>query len=587
MTVFLTPDAASRSSAARTSRPTTATGCRGFPRVLHGDRRRVSRRDAARSASISGADRATHLPRAARRRAGRRTTRERRRSSTRRRGAPAPAASTASHGGFGGAPKFPHPMTLESCCAHGARTGDADDARAWCTLTLDKMAGGGIYDQLGGGFARYSDRRALAGPALREDALRQRAAGARLPRGLPRDAATRATREVARETLDFVLARDDRPTTAASTRRWTPTARARRGASTSGPMRSCAPCSPRAAFEAAEVDAVARAWDVTRPATGRRPLDPPSPARRGGGRRAARSCAGRAARRTRALACVPGATTSSSRRGTGWRCAPSPTRRWCSTSRATGSRPRSSSTSSRAAWSATKTGCGAPHVTARPHACLRGGLPARWPTGCSARTRRSATAQPARAREPPRGARDRRLLGPGGEVFAETGSEHERAIAPVRSLVDGAMPATNSVAADLLPRLAPADRRGGTRPPGARRSCAAWRRPSIASRLSFGRMLAAADRGLRPPVDAVIAAADPARGWRHRAAGRRRDARTRRTSSWPGSRRATGRSVADLRGKVPRGKATAYVCRGYACEAPTEDPEIVTTQVAAISRGGS
>ena len=40
--------------------------------------------------------------------------------------------------------------------------------------TLEKMSQGGIYDNLGGGYARYFDRRALAGAAFREDALRQR-----------------------------------------------------------------------------------------------------------------------------------------------------------------------------------------------------------------------------------------------------------------------------------------------------------------------------------------------------------------------------------------------------------------------------
>ena len=46
------------------------------------------------------------------------------------------------------------------------------------TTTLDRMAAGGMYDQLGGGFARYSTDAAWLGPALREDALRQRAARA-------------------------------------------------------------------------------------------------------------------------------------------------------------------------------------------------------------------------------------------------------------------------------------------------------------------------------------------------------------------------------------------------------------------------
>jgi len=59
------------------------------------------------------------------------------------------------HGGFGSAPKFPHPMDLRVLLRHHARTGDAH-ALHMATTTLDKMAQGGIYDHLGGGFARYS-----------------------------------------------------------------------------------------------------------------------------------------------------------------------------------------------------------------------------------------------------------------------------------------------------------------------------------------------------------------------------------------------------------------------------------------------
>lgn len=59
------------------------------------------------------------------------------------------------HGGFGGAPKFPQPMNLEFLLRHYARTGDAA-ALEMVTFTLGKMARGGIYDQLGGGFHRYS-----------------------------------------------------------------------------------------------------------------------------------------------------------------------------------------------------------------------------------------------------------------------------------------------------------------------------------------------------------------------------------------------------------------------------------------------
>ena len=59
------------------------------------------------------------------------------------------------NGGFGGAPKFPHPTDLEllmRVAAHGGHRSALDAV----VLTLEKMAEGGIYDQLGGGFCRYS-----------------------------------------------------------------------------------------------------------------------------------------------------------------------------------------------------------------------------------------------------------------------------------------------------------------------------------------------------------------------------------------------------------------------------------------------
>ncbi|MFI9047654.1 thioredoxin domain-containing protein [Streptomyces sp. NPDC053427] len=59
------------------------------------------------------------------------------------------------HGGFGGAPKFPPSMTLEFLLRHHARTGSAA-ALEMVQATGAAMARGGIYDQLGGGFARYA-----------------------------------------------------------------------------------------------------------------------------------------------------------------------------------------------------------------------------------------------------------------------------------------------------------------------------------------------------------------------------------------------------------------------------------------------
>jgi len=59
------------------------------------------------------------------------------------------------HGGFGHAPKFPHPMDLRVLLRHHAETGDSQSLHV-VRHTLAKMARGGIYDHLGGGFARYS-----------------------------------------------------------------------------------------------------------------------------------------------------------------------------------------------------------------------------------------------------------------------------------------------------------------------------------------------------------------------------------------------------------------------------------------------
>ena len=58
-------------------------------------------------------------------------------------------------GGFGTQPKFPNTMNLEVCLRTYLRRGD-DEALEMVTSTLEKMGRGGIYDQLGGGFHRYS-----------------------------------------------------------------------------------------------------------------------------------------------------------------------------------------------------------------------------------------------------------------------------------------------------------------------------------------------------------------------------------------------------------------------------------------------
>jgi uncharacterized protein YyaL (SSP411 family) len=59
------------------------------------------------------------------------------------------------YGGFGGAPKFPHPAALDLLLRRHRATGDASLWQA-ASVTLDRMARGGVYDQVGGGFHRYA-----------------------------------------------------------------------------------------------------------------------------------------------------------------------------------------------------------------------------------------------------------------------------------------------------------------------------------------------------------------------------------------------------------------------------------------------
>ncbi|MBV8229034.1 MAG: thioredoxin domain-containing protein [Planctomycetaceae bacterium] len=109
------------------------------------------------------------------------------------------------HGGFGPAPKFPHPMDLKVLLRQHARTGDAH-ALHMVRHTLDKMARGGIFDQLGGGFARYSTDARWLVPHF-EKMLYDNALLASVY--LEAYQATRdpAFARVARETMDYVLGR--------------------------------------------------------------------------------------------------------------------------------------------------------------------------------------------------------------------------------------------------------------------------------------------------------------------------------------------------------------------------------------------
>jgi hypothetical protein len=168
-----------------------------------------------------------------------------------------------------------------------------------------------------------------------------------------------------------------------------------------------------------------------------------------------------------------------------------------------------------------------------------------------------------------------------GTLF-DTSDEHDRLVARPRSLIDGATPAANSVAADVLLRLALLT--GEPDPDRRARSILRAAAPALDRHpVQFGRMLSAADRALGEPIDAVIAGTgdDPLAVVLRRAAAAPYQpdlviaplSTDNGLASWP---LFDGKAARD-------GVATAYVCRGYACDEPTQDPDRVRAQVAGLA----
>ncbi|MFI9099605.1 thioredoxin domain-containing protein [Streptomyces fildesensis] len=109
----------------------------------------------------------------------------------------------ADNGGFGGAPKFPASMAVEFLLRHHARTG-SEDALRMAADSCEAMARGGIYDQLGGGFARYAVDRTWTVPHF-EKMLYDNALLCRVYAHLWRSTGSELARRVALETADFMV----------------------------------------------------------------------------------------------------------------------------------------------------------------------------------------------------------------------------------------------------------------------------------------------------------------------------------------------------------------------------------------------
>ncbi|HEX5115860.1 MAG TPA: thioredoxin domain-containing protein [Pseudonocardiaceae bacterium] len=108
------------------------------------------------------------------------------------------------NGGFGGAPKFPPSMVLEFLLRHHERTG-SPESLSLVELTASAMARGGIYDQLAGGFARYSVDASWVVPHF-EKMLYDNAQLLRVYAHLHRRTGSPLARRIATETAQFLLA---------------------------------------------------------------------------------------------------------------------------------------------------------------------------------------------------------------------------------------------------------------------------------------------------------------------------------------------------------------------------------------------
>ncbi|MBA2558813.1 MAG: thioredoxin domain-containing protein [Propionibacteriales bacterium] len=107
------------------------------------------------------------------------------------------------HGGFGAAPKFPPSMVCEFLLRRAARVGD-QQALTMAERTLEAMARGGMYDQLGGGFARYSVDERWDVPHF-EKMLYDNALLLRVYLHWARQSGLALPARIARETADFLL----------------------------------------------------------------------------------------------------------------------------------------------------------------------------------------------------------------------------------------------------------------------------------------------------------------------------------------------------------------------------------------------
>jgi uncharacterized protein len=478
------------------------------------------------------------------------------------------------HGGFGAAPKFPAPMTIEFLLRAWRRFGDPI-ALEMATVTLDRMAAGGIYDQLAGGFARYSTDARWLVPHF-EKMLYDNAQLAHAYLEGYRAAGEPAYARVARETLDFMI-RELQTDAGGFASALDADTEGEEGRYYTWQRGELVDVLHRAGLTDAEAEAVARFYGVTDAGNweGHNVLslaqadaaNEELTARTRGALLAARERRTRPGRDEKQLASWNGMALRALATGA---LVLADDRYEAAGRRIVGFARAALLRDEDRLWRTSRDGSSHTPAFAEDYANLADGLLSAYTAGGDAEDLRLAERLMRRAIAD--------FWDEASGTLFDTGPEHEVAVTRPRSLIDNATPAANSVAADVLQRLAllvgdeELDRRA--------RSILRAIAPLLDQQPSaFGRALCAADRALGQPLDAVIVGdpADPASVALRRATARPYAPDLVIAPLAPGSILAR---LPLFAGKEPRrGRPTAFVCRGYACDEPTGDPERAAEQV--------
>jgi uncharacterized protein YyaL (SSP411 family) len=478
-------------------------------------------------------------------------------------------------GGFGQAPKFPQPMALDFLLRYARRTG-SDEARDMVRATLRAMARGGVYDQLGGGFHRYSvDERWLVPHFEKMLYDQSQLALAYLQ-------AWQATgeaefRRVAEETLDYVGREMTHPgggffsTQDADSE------------GEEGRFFVWTPAEVRAALPPEPARAALRYWGLDDGANfeGRNVLWVPRAAEEAAGTLGL-DAAGLAALLAEARQGLLAARERRVRPGrdekvlTGWNGMM--VRAFAEAGAVLGRPDYRRAAEGAAAFvlaelrvegrllRAWTDGRARLRGYLEDHAMLADGLLALWEATFDRRWLEEALAVAE--------AMVRLFWDDGAEAFFDTGTDHEALVVRPRSLFDSAVPCGTSVAAEVLLRLGALTGEGRLERLGlaALRPVAPLmvRYPS-----GFGRFLGALDFHLGPPVEVAVVWPPPGDPAGRAALLGQVFGRYLPTRVLAGGAEGTGGGPALplLAGKPARaGRATAYVCERYACQAPTTEP---------------